>query len=73
MDRHYVHEIKMGACTDSTYISSLPIVRYLNQAKKLCFAQDVTVLAGENGTGKSTLIEAIAVCAGYNAEGGSKH
>jgi predicted ATPase len=31
----------------------------------------VTFLAGDNGTGKSTLIEAIAVAAGFNPEGGS--
>jgi predicted ATPase len=33
----------------------------------------VTYLIGENGTGKSTLIEAIAVAAGMNPEGGSRH
>jgi predicted ATPase len=31
----------------------------------------VTVLTGENGVGKSTLVEAIAVAFGLNAEGGS--
>lgn len=29
-------------------------------------------MVGDNGTGKSTLIEAIAVAAGFNAEGGSQ-
>lgn len=33
----------------------------------------VTVLAGDNGTGKSTIVEAIAVAAGFNAEGGSRN
>jgi predicted ATPase len=33
----------------------------------------VTVLCGDNGTGKSTLIEAIAVAAGFNPEGGSRN
>ncbi|MDR1417598.1 MAG: AAA family ATPase, partial [Endomicrobium sp.] len=31
----------------------------------------VTFFIGENGTGKSTLIESIAVAYGFNAEGGS--
>lgn len=31
----------------------------------------VSVLTGENGTGKSTLLEAIAIAFGLNAEGGS--
>lgn len=31
----------------------------------------VTFFVGENGTGKSTLLEAIAVASGFNPEGGS--
>ncbi|MDR1160666.1 MAG: AAA family ATPase [Syntrophomonadaceae bacterium] len=73
MDNYYIQDIKMTICDDNTYISSLAVVKYLNKAKKLSFRQDVTFLVGENGTGKSTLIEAIAVCAGYNGEGGSKN
>lgn len=34
---------------------------------------DVTVLVGDNGTGKSTLIEALAIAAGLNPEGGSRN
>ena len=33
----------------------------------------VTFFIGENGTGKSTLLESIAVAAGFNLEGGSKN
>ncbi|HEX2219119.1 MAG TPA: AAA family ATPase [Gemmatimonadales bacterium] len=33
----------------------------------------VTFLVGENGTGKSTLLEAVAVACGFNAEGGSRN
>ena len=33
----------------------------------------VTFLVGENGTGKSTLLEAIAVVEGFNPEGGSRN
>lgn len=32
---------------------------------------DVTILVGENGTGKSTIVEAVAMAFGLNAEGGS--
>ena len=33
----------------------------------------MTVFVGDNGTGKSTLVEALAVAAGFNAEGGSRN
>ena len=33
----------------------------------------MTFFVGENGTGKSTLLEAIAVAYGFNAEGGSRN
>lgn len=36
------------------------------------FSTPVTVIVGENGTGKSTLIEGIAALAGYNQAGGAK-
>jgi predicted ATPase len=34
---------------------------------------DVTILVGDNGTGKSTIVEAIAIASGFNAEGGSRN
>jgi predicted ATPase len=33
----------------------------------------VTVLVGDNGTGKSTVVEALAIAAGMNPEGGSRN
>jgi len=39
---------------------------------ELSFKQPVTIIVGENGTGKSTLIEAIAALAGYDEAGGGK-
>jgi predicted ATPase len=33
----------------------------------------VTCLVGDNGTGKSTIVEALAVAAGFNAEGGGRN
>lgn len=52
------------------YPYSLPVCRHL---KTLEFHPAVTFLVGENGTGKSTLLEAIAVASGFNAEGGSRN
>lgn len=52
------------------YPYSIPAVRGLHA---LDLHPKVTFLIGENGTGKSTLLEAIAVGAGFNPEGGSKN
>jgi predicted ATPase len=38
----------------------------------LSFDRPITIIAGENGTGKSTLLEGIAVLAGYDQAGGGK-
>ena len=37
---------------------------------ELTFSTPVTILVGENGTGKSTFIEAIAALSGYDEAGG---
>lgn len=52
------------------YPFSIPVVQNFHQLK---LRRPVTFLIGENGIGKSTLIEAIAVAAGLNPEGGSHH
>ena len=49
----------------------LPAVQAL--AAGLTLDPKVTYLIGENGTGKSTLLEAIAIAAGMNPEGGSSN
>ena len=45
----------------------------LKSFEELAFHPNVTFFTGENGVGKSTLIEAIAVALGFNAEGGTKN
>lgn len=46
---------------------------WVKDFKKIFFHESITFLIGENGKGKSTLLEAIAVNLGFNAEGGSKN
>lgn len=55
------------------YLSALPPVKYLTEIGEFRFRKPVTFFVGENGTGKSTLLEALAVIAGFNAEGGSRN
>ncbi|MBQ9899450.1 MAG: AAA family ATPase [Ruminococcus sp.] len=54
-----------------SYLSELPAVRSLAAMQELDLSAPVTFFCGENGTGKSTLLEAIALKCGFNAEGGS--
>lgn len=51
------------------YVFDLEAVKTLEDLK---FGQ-VTVLAGDNGSGKSTIVEALAIAAGFNPEGGSRN
>ncbi|PSL44315.1 putative ATPase [Chitinophaga niastensis] len=50
------------------YPFNIPALKNFSSLK---FHPKVTYLSGENGMGKSTLIEAIAVACGFNPEGGS--
>ena len=45
---------------------------FLQDDFELSFDRSITVIVGENGTGKSTLLEGIAVLAGYDEAGGAK-
>ncbi|WP_097025467.1 AAA family ATPase [Clostridium peptidivorans] len=54
----------------STYPYCLSAVKNLSTLE---FHPKVTYIVGENGTGKSTILEAIAIAYGFNPEGGSKN
>ena len=51
-----------------SYLREIPAFVNL---KGLDFTRNITFLVGENGTGKSTLLEAVAVAYGFNPEGGT--
>jgi predicted ATPase len=57
----------------SEYPFGVPVVAALRDRGRLDLDPGVTLLSGDNGTGKSTLVEALAVAAGFNPEGGSKN
>lgn len=57
----------------NSYLCDLPVIKHLTEKTKLTLSSNVTFFVGENGTGKSTLLEAIAVAYGFNAEGGSRN
>lgn len=53
----------------SEYPFVLPLFK---KGFELDFDKPITIIAGENGTGKSTLLEGIAALAGYDDAGGGK-
>lgn len=74
MNRRYIREVFLKEPLDqNSYLNVLPAVRYLQEGNRLKFPKDVTFFVGENGTGKSTLLEAIAVACGFNPEGGTRN
>ncbi|WP_313293471.1 AAA family ATPase [Faecalispora jeddahensis] len=73
MDTQYLRRVELtGVPEQRCYWKELPAVQSLCESP-LLLEQPVTFLVGENGTGKSTLLEAIAVAAGFNPEGGTRN
>lgn len=71
--KHYLLEIRLlrdRVPSFDAFPFSLPAVRHLD---RLTLHPAVTFIIGENGTGKSTLLEAIAVVLGFNPEGGTRN
>ena len=56
--------------SDNLFPFNLPAVRMIEE---LVFHPNVTFLVGENGMGKSTLLEGIAIELGFNPEGGTEN
>lgn len=61
--------VREDARLTDDYPFNLP---WLDTDFSLDFSTPVTIIVGENGTGKSTLIEAIAALCGYDEAGGGK-
>jgi predicted ATPase len=70
-NQQYIRGIKLKkdeVPSFNTYPFTLPSIKSLNE---LSLHPNVTFIIGENGMGKSTLLEAIAISIGFNPEGGS--
>ncbi len=74
MNRNFLRAVELNKMPPKeSYLSELPVIKHLSEMGRLSFDSPVTFLVGENGTGKSTLLEAIAVAMGFNPEGGSRN
>ena len=63
-----LNRVRIGSF--SNYPFSLPVISNLSN---MSFHPNVTMFVGENGTGKSTILEAIAMALGFNPEGGTRN
>lgn len=76
MDKNtlYIKGIKLEKeIPKGNYLNNLSVIKNLKKSGGIIFEKPITFFVGENGIGKSTLIEAIAVQYGFNPEGGSKN
>lgn len=72
LERKYISEIRIDKPVETeSYIIEIPAIKYLLNNHSLKFNKNITIFVGENGTGKSTLLEAIAAAIRLNPEGGS--
>ncbi len=73
MNTIYIRNISIDKDLDEeSYYSHIPAISYVEK-EGLYFKKPVTFFIGENGTGKSTLLEAIATYCGFAPEGGSRN
>ena len=74
MGTDYLLSVRLRrALPEGSWLWELGPVQYLIEGNPLEFDRPVTFLVGENGTGKSTLLEGVAVACGFNPEGGTRN
>jgi predicted ATPase len=67
----YIRSIHLKAgFNKKSYPFTIPAVAHLDNMQ---FHEDVTFFVGENGSGKSTVLEAIAMVMGFSAQGGTRN
>ena len=68
MENIFIKRLELHTFEEDSFFSKID---GLNKFNTLDLEKPITFFSGENGTGKSTLLEAIAIHWGFNPEGGS--
>lgn len=69
----YIREVQLNREKVSSFSEYLYCLSVIKNLETLKLHPKVTFIVGENGTGKSTILEAIAIAYGLNPEGGTKN
>lgn len=72
MNHQFIQSISINwdKIAPDSYLRDIEAFKGLHQLE---FTNPITFFVGENGSGKSTMLEAIAVAFGFNPEGGTKN
>ncbi len=62
--------IDWGKVDKYSYLRNIEAIRGLEELE---FTSPITFFVGENGSGKSTMLEGLAIACGFNPEGGSRN
>lgn len=68
----FLHSVALRDAPQQPWLRKIPAIAHLMR-EPLQLHRPITFFVGENGTGKSTLLEAIAVASGFNPEGGTRN
>ena len=72
MKELFLHGVRIDwdKIPERSYVYNIPSLKDIYQ---IIFNKNIIFFVGENGVGKSTLLEAMAIDFGFNAEGGTKN
>lgn len=72
MNEQFIQQVRINWNEIDRY-SYLREIDAIKDIKSLDFQYPITFFVGENGSGKSTMLEAMAIAYGFNPEGGTKN